>query len=104
MKVKFSQTLQDALRMFLMEGGVGGVDEEIIHIDDEPSFGNHVAEGVIHELLKGSRGVGEPEEHHGRFEESFVGDKGCFPLMTVFDPYVVVPPPNVEFSEDLGIS
>ena len=104
MKVQFSHTLQDALRTFLMEGGVGGVDEEIIHIDDEPSFGDHVAEGVVHESLKGSGGIGEPEEHHGRFEESFVSDEGCFPLVTVLDSYIVVPPLNVELCEDLGIS
>ena len=104
MKIKLSHTLQDTLRTFFMEGGVGGVDEEIIHIDNEPSFGNHVVEGVVHESLKGSRGVGEAEEHHGGFKESFVGDEGCFPLVTIFDPYVVVPPSYVELSEDLGIS
>ena len=89
--------------MFLVESGVRGVDEEIIHIDNKPSFGNHVAEGVVHESLKGSGGVGEPEEHHGGFEESFVGDEGCFPLVTVFDSYVVIPPSNVELGEDLSI-
>ena len=87
-----------------MEGGVGGIDEEIIHIDDEPSFGNHVTERVVHETLEGGGRVGKPEEHHGRFEKSFMGDKGCFPLVTVFDLHVVIPPPNVELGEDLGIS
>ena len=87
-----------------MESGVGGVDKEIIHIDDKPSFGNHVAEGVVHESLKGGGGVGESKEHHGRFEKSFVGDKGGFPLVTIFDSYVVVPPPNIEFGEDFGVS
>ena len=86
-----------------MEGGVGGVDEEVIHIDNEPSFGNHVVEGVVHESLEGSGGVSEAEEHYGGFKESFVGDEGCFPLMTVFDSYIVVPPPDVELSEDLGV-
>ena len=33
-----------------------------------------------------------------------MGDEGCFPLVTVFDPYVVVPPLDVEFSEDLSVS
>ena len=51
-----------------MEGSVGGVDEEIVHIDDEPSFSDHIVEGVIHEPLKGGRGVGEPEEHDSGFE------------------------------------
>ena len=104
MKVQFGHMLQDALGAFLMEGGVGGVDEKIIHIDDEPSFGNHVMEGVVHESLEGGGGVGEPEEHNGGFEEPFVSDKGGLPLVTVFDSYVVVPPPNIKLSEDLGIS
>ena len=103
-EIKFSHTLQDALRTFFVEGGVGGVDEEIIHIDDEPSFGNHVAEGVIHKSLKSGGGVGKSKEHDGGFEESLMGDEGRFPLVTILDSYVVVPPPNIELSEDLGIS
>ena len=87
-----------------MEGGVRGVDKKVIHIDDEPSFGNHIAEGVIHESLKGSGGVGEAKEHYGGFEESFVGDEGCLPLMAVFDSYIVIPPSYVELGEDFGIS
>ena len=87
-----------------MKGGVGGVDEEVIHIDDEPSFGNHVTEGVIHEALEGCGGIGEPEEHHGWFEEPFMGDEGGFPLMSIFDPHIVVSPSNIEFGEDLSVS
>ena len=34
MKVEFSHTLQNTFSAFLMEGGVGGIDEEIIHIDN----------------------------------------------------------------------
>ena len=84
MEVKFGHSLQDMFGAFLMEGGVGGVDEEVVHIDDEPSFGDHVAEGVVHESLKGGRGIGKPKEHDGGFEESFMGDEGRFPLVTVF--------------------
>ena len=103
MKVKFSHALQDTLCTFLMEGSVGGVDEKIVHIDNEPSFGNHVAEGVIHESLKGSGGVGEAEEHYSGFEEPFVGDESCFPLVAIFDSYIVVSPSNVKLGEDLGV-
>ena len=87
-----------------MGGGVGGVDEEIIHVDNEPSFGNHIAEGVVHETLESGGGVGKSKEHHGWFEESFVGDEGCFPLVTILDSYVVVSPPDVKLGEDLGVS
>ena len=103
MKVEFGHVLEDAFRAFFMEGGVGGVDKKIIHIDDEPSFGNHIAEGVVHEALEGGGGVGESEEHHRGFEKSFVSDEGRLPLVAILDSYVVIPPADVELSENFGI-
>ena len=87
-----------------MKGGVGGIDKEIIHVDNEPSFGNHVPEGVIHKTLECGRGVGESKEHHCGFEEPSVGDEGGLPLVSVLDPYVIVPPSDVELGKDLSIS
>ena len=89
---------------YLVEGGIGGVDEEVIHIDNEPSFGDHIVEGVVHEALEGSGGIGEAEEHDGGLEESLVSDEGRLPLMTVFNLYVVIPPPYVELGENRGVS
>jgi len=86
-----------------MDSSVWGEDEEVIHINDEPSFSDHVSEGVIHKSLEGGGGVGEAKEHDGRFEEAFVGDEGGFPLMPVFNTDVVVAPPNIELGEDFGI-
>ena len=103
-KVKFCHALENAFRAFFVEGGVRGVDKKIVHVDDEPSFGNHIAEGVIHEALEGGGGVGKSEEHHGGFEEPLMGDEGGFPLVSVFDSYIVISPPNVEFGEDLSVS
>ena len=103
MKVKFGHSLQDAFGVFLMEGGVGEIDEKVIHVDDEPSFGNHVAEGVVHESLKSGGGVGKPEEHDGGFEQPFVGNEGCLPLVAIFDLYVVVSPANVKLGENFGV-
>ena len=51
-----------------MESSVGRVDKEVIHIDDEPSFSNHIAERVVHELLEGSGRDGKPEEHDSGFK------------------------------------
>ena len=68
MEVEFSHALQDSFGAFLMKSGVRGVDEEVIHINDKPSFGNHVTEGVVHEPLKSGRGVGKPEEHNSGFK------------------------------------
>ena len=46
-----------------MEGNVAGVNQEVIHVDDEPSFSNHVVERVVHESLESGGGVGKSKEH-----------------------------------------
>ena len=68
MEVKFSHALQDTFGAFFVESGVGGVDEEVIHVDYKPSFGNHVVEGIVHELLKSGGGIGKSKEHDGGFK------------------------------------
>ena len=78
---------------------IGGEYEEVIHVDDEPSLSNYVSEGVIHEALKSSRRVVETKEHNGRFEQSFVGDEGCLPLMSILDADIVVSPLDVKLGE-----
>jgi len=90
--------------MFLMGSGIGGKDKEVVHVDDEPSFRDHISEGVVHESLESGGGVGEAKEHDGGLKKAFVGDKGCFPLVSVFDADVVVAPPDIKFGEDLGVS
>jgi len=102
-QIEFSHALEDTLGVFLMSSGIGGEDEEVIHVDDEPSFCNHVPEGVVHESLKSGRGVGEAEEHNSGFKETFMGDEGSFPLVSIFDADIVVAPPNIELCEDFGI-
>ena len=49
--------LEDTTSLFGVDFGVGGGDEEVVYVDDEPSFGDHVSEGVIHGLLKCCRRV-----------------------------------------------
>ena len=90
--------------MFLMGSGIGGEDEEVVHIDDEPSFCDHISKGVVHESLESGGGVSEAKEHDGWFEEAFMSDEGGFPLVSVFDADVVVAPSDIKFGEDLGIS
>ena len=87
-----------------MEGDIWGVNEEVIHVNDEPAFGDHVSERVIHEMLQGSRGIGESEKHDGGFKQSFMGDEGGLPLVTILDSYVVVPPADVKLGEHRGVS
>ena len=68
MKVQLGHALQGMFGSFLMEGGVREIDKEVVHVDDEPSFGDHVSEGVVHELLESSGRVGESKEHDCGFE------------------------------------
>ena len=84
-----------------MSGSIGGVDKEVIHVNNEPSFCDHITKGVIHELLEGGRGVGKTEEHYSWFEESLMSDESGFPLVSVFDLDIVISPPNVKFGEYL---
>ena len=53
--------------------------------------------------MEGGGGVAQAKEHYGGFEQSFVGDKGCLPLVSISDADIVVSPSDVEFGEDLGV-
>ena len=80
-----------------------GVDEEVVHVNDEPSFCDHVPEGIGHESLKSGGGIGHAEEHDGGFVKSSVSDEGGFPLIALLDSDVVISPSYIKLSEDLGI-
>ena len=78
-------------------------DEKVIHVDDKPSFSDHVSEGVIHESLEHCGGVTKTKEHDCWFEESFVGNEGCLPLVTILDTDVVISPTNIKLGEVTSI-
>ena len=103
MKVEFGHSLKDMTGSFGMGCRVRGDDEEVIYIDDEPSFSDHVSKRVIHKLLEGGGGVAKTKEYDCGFEESFVGNESCLPLITILDADIVIPPSNVEFGEVASI-
>ena len=76
---------------------------QVVHIDFEPSLGDHVGENMIHECLKSRRSVTEPKKHYGGFEEAKRGDEHCFPLIFLPDANVVITPSNVEFGEQCRV-
>ena len=90
--------------MFFMEDGIRGVDKKVIHVNDKPSFSDHVVERVVHELLEGSRGVGKAKEHYCRFKQPFISDESGFPLVAIFDLHIVIPPANIKLGEYLGVT
>ena len=72
---------------------------QIVHINLEPSFSDHVGKDMIHEHLKGRRGITEAKEHDGGFEETERGDECCLPLIFLLNANVVIAPSNIKFSE-----
>ena len=47
---------------------IGGKYEKVVHVDDKPSFSDHISEGIIHEMLECGGGVVETKEHDSRFK------------------------------------
>ena len=76
---------------------------QVVHINLEPLFGDHVGENMIHEHLKSGRGVAEPKKHYGGFKEAKRGDECCFPLVFLSDANVVITPSNIKFSEQCRV-
>ena len=103
MEVQFRHALEDAFSAFAVGFFVGRENKEVVHINDKPSFSDHVAEGVVHEPLECGRGVGKSEEHYCWFEEAFMCDESGLPLVTVLDADVVVPPADVKLSKQPGV-
>ena len=64
-EVEFSHPLEDTASLFFVGLWVGGGTEKVIHVDDEPSFSNHILEGVVHKLLEHGRRVTKAKEHDG---------------------------------------
>ena len=103
MKIEFGHSLENTMGLLSMSCWIRGGDEEVVHVNDKPSFSNHTSEQVIHELLECDKGVTEIKEHDHQFEESLVGDEGYFPLVTIFDVDIVIPPANIKLSEVASI-
>ena len=76
---------------------------QVVHIDLEPPFGDHIGENVVHERLKSRRGVAEPKKHYGGFKETKRGYERCFPLIFFSDADIVITPSNVEFGEQCRV-
>ena len=103
MKVELHHSLKDTASLLGVGFQVRGGDKEVVHIDNEPSFSDHVSERVIYEPLEHSGGVAETKEHDRWFEESLVGDEGCLPLVTILDTDIIVSPSNIEFGKVASI-
>ena len=79
-----------------------GKDEDVIHVDQEPSFIDFIFEDVVHHVLEGRWRVAKAEEYDCGFEKSFIHFEGCFPFVSFFDPDIIVPPSKVKLCVVLG--
>ena len=79
------------------------MDPQVIHIDFEPTFSDHVSKDMIHECLKSRRSVAEAKEHYGGFKEAERSDECRFPLVFLPDANVVIAPSNIELGEQCGV-
>jgi hypothetical protein len=94
------EPLENLLRSFLVLSLPGRVDEQVVHINDEPPFSDKVAEEVVHECLEHGGGVAEAEEHDGGLEETKGSDECCLPVVLRSDQYIIISPAHVHLSEN----
>ena len=95
--------LKDLFSSFFVIFVIVRVDEKVVHVDDEPSFSNHIPERVGHESLESGGGVGHAKEHNCGFIESLMGNESSLPLVPILDSDIVIPPSYIKLGEDLGI-
>jgi len=75
-------------------------DEHVIHIYNEPALADFFFKNCVHHHLECGWGICQSEEHHCRFEEAFVGNKGCFPFISPSNANIVIPPSYIELSKE----
>ena len=66
-KVVLSETLEHSANVIFVVLFVVAEDEDVVQIYDNEDIG-HVAEDVVHEMLKGGWGVGHAKGHDEVFE------------------------------------
>ena len=99
-KVIDEEFVKDSMNAFSVElQVVMCCDEHIIHVDDKPSFSEFFFKDGIHHHLECCWGVSHSKKHHCWFKQSFVHDEGCFPLIPISYPNVIVSPADVELGE-----
>jgi len=78
------------------------VNGDVVHVDGHIPPVDEVSEDGVHHSLEGGWRVGEPEEHHCRFEEPFICYERCLPPVLWFDKDLIISPFDIEPSEQGG--
>jgi len=74
-------------------------NENIIHIDEEPTSIELSDEDIVHHVLECGGRVAEPKENYCGLKEAIVYNKGSEWFMSFCDSDIVVPPSYVHFHE-----
>ena len=69
-----------------------GIHQDVVHVDHHIPFVDEVLEDVVHHGLEGGQTIGEAEEHDQGFEEAPICSEGSFPVVSLFDSYIVISP------------
>jgi len=78
--------------------------ENVVHIDDHPSFSDFFLEGLVHVGLECDGGIAQAEKHDFQFEMAKRGGKGCFPAVVRVDQDVVISGLDIHLGEVFHIA
>ena len=79
-------------------------DERVVHINDEPSFCNHVPEGIVHEPLEHCKELVSPKNITVGLKRPLCMMKAAFHwCQAIFDADIVIAPADIKFGEKFGV-
>jgi hypothetical protein len=89
-----------AMLLFSLSWSSLSVNCDVVHVYGEPPLGHLFLKYCVYHHLEGGRRVSKAKEHYSGFKEAFQGEEGGFPFIPWFDPDIVVPPVDIELSEE----
>src|SRR5467141_2017244 len=78
---------------------VVGIDEDVVHIDDDYDV-NHICEDVVHESLKSCWCISKPFRHYQPLEGTITGSEGSLPFVSMRYSDKMVRVSEVDFCVD----
>jgi len=87
--------------MVKMVGKRGGVDQDIVEINDD-KLADEVPKDVIHEAHEGAWRIGETKGHHEPFIQPLLGLERRLPLITLPHRDLMVTTVEIHFRENSG--
>jgi hypothetical protein len=76
------ESAKDFLDMSLVLGHVVGIDEDVVEVYNDTNI-QHVAEDVVHKVLKSSGPIGKSKQNNQPFKQAIVSVEGGFPFITI---------------------